>query len=174
MHFSWLYIASSWLSHDLFMTVLGLSLYFLITSVWLFYDFFMTSPRISHDYLLPFYDFLMTFLWLFMTFSWLSCDFLKTLRRNKLVLLLYYFSLHQPSEPIQSLSCNVRELCVCVSLLLRKTLFPVDWRLLGEESIANIGIPQDVFFLFFFFANQATVQNEGVRRGRVCGCGFWS
>ena len=118
MHFSCLYMTSSWLSLDFFMTFLGLSLDFLITFAWLFmtfYDFFMTSSRISHYYLLPFYDFLMTFLWLLMTFSWLSCDFLKTLRRNKLVLLLYYFSLHRPSEPIQSLS-SMSVSCVSVFL----------------------------------------------------------
>ena len=33
-----------------------------------------------------------------------------------------------------------------VSVPLRKTRFPVDWRILVEERVANIGIPLDLFF----------------------------
>ena len=37
-----------------------------------------------------------------------------------------------------------------LSLPLRKACFPVDWRLLVEEHIANFGIPPDTFgFLLF-------------------------
>ena len=58
--------------------------------------------------------------------------------------------LNQLSEPIQSLSCHVRQLSVCLSVQLRKSRFPVDWRFMVEELIANIGIPLDVFgFLLF-------------------------
>ena len=99
---------------------------------------------------------------------------------------LISFSLHRPSGPIQSLSRDV--LKPSVFLCHRgKTRFPVDWRLLVEERIANIGITLDVFgfwlfqiffilyiFLgFWFFANQPTVHNGGVSRGMVCCCGCW-
>ena len=74
--------------------------------------------------------------------------------------------------------------CVCVCVPSQKPLFPVDWRLLVEEHVANIGISQDVFgflpfqwyfaFQFFWgflgFANQPTMHNWRVSRGRVCGC----
>ena len=51
--------------------------------------------------------------------------------------------------PIQSLSWDVCESCVCVSVPLRKPRFPVDWRLWIKEGIANNGIPLDIvgFFL---------------------------
>ena len=39
----------------------------------------------------------------------------------------------------------------CLSVTSRKTRFPVDWRLLFEERIANIGIPLDVFGFFCRF-----------------------
>ena len=82
------------------------------------------------------------------------------------------------------LSSDVRMLCVCA---IAKTRFPVDWRLLVKERIANIGTPVDVFgflllqyFLMFrFFAcfgvfvNQPTVHNVGLSRGRVCGGCCW-
>ena len=52
---------------------------------------------------------------------------------------------------------------MCVFVLLRKKRFPVDWRLLVKECIANIGIPLDpwtfifcrfdVFFAFDFFSS---------------------
>ena len=37
--------------------------------------------------------------------------------------------------------------CVCPCVSSRKTSFPVDWKLLVKEHIANIGIPKDFFFL---------------------------
>ena len=41
---------------------------------------------------------------------------------------------------------------VCLSVPLRKPRFPVDWRLLVKESIANICIPLEIFgFLQFDF-----------------------
>ena len=72
---------------------------------------------------------------------------------------------------IQSISCDVSE--------------SVDWRLLFKERIANIGIHVEVLglchlddigcFEFFWglgvFANQPTVHNGTVSRGRVRGCG---
>ena len=69
--------------------------------------------------------------------------------------------------------------CLCVPL--KKTRFPVDWRLLVSERVANIGIPLDIFhncammmiFGFFFFKDIATVHNGTISRGRVCGCGCW-
>ena len=54
--------------------------------------------------------------------------------------------------------------------------FPVNWRLLVKERIANVGIPPDLvlpFWWFFgvitFFLNQPTVHNGGVSRG----VGLW-
>ena len=45
---------------------------------------------------------------------------------------------------IQSISCNVRDmLYVCPSVYVWKPCFSVDWRLLVEERISNIGIPLD-------------------------------
>ena len=59
---------------------------------------------------------------------------------------LHIFSLHRPSGLIQSLSRNVRMSCVCACLCVpsQKNCFPVDWRHLVEERIANIGIPLDI------------------------------
>ena len=37
-----------------------------------------------------------------------------------------------------------------MSVPLTKTRFPVDWRLLVEDCITNIGIPLDVFLVFCF------------------------
>ena len=50
-------------------------------------------------------------------------------------------SLNRPSGLIQSLSYNVHELCVCVSVPSQKTRFSVDWRLLVIECSPYIGIP---------------------------------
>ena len=55
------------------------------------------------------------------------------------------FSLNWPTGPNQFLSCDVR-VSVCLSEPSWKTCFPVDWRLLVVERIANIGIPLDFFF----------------------------
>ena len=54
----------------------------------------------------------------------------------------YKFSLNQPHRPIESIIHNVY-----VSVPSWKPRFPVDWRLLIENPIANIGIS----LLFFFF-----------------------
>ena len=80
---------------------------------------------------------------------------------------------------------------MCVYVPSRKPNFPVDWRLLVKERIANIGIPLDVFWVLtllmiflvlktnlgsWVFANQSTVHTGGVSRlgeGRVCGFGCW-
>ena len=55
-----------------------------------------------------------------------------------------FFSLNWPTGPIQSLSRNVHKLSVCVCVQSRKPRFPVDWRLMDKEDIANIGIPLDI------------------------------
>ena len=47
----------------------------------------------------------------------------------------WIFSKNWPSGLIQSLSRDDRILCVCLC-------YPVDWRLLVEEHIANIGVPK--------------------------------
>ena len=39
---------------------------------------------------------------------------------------------------------------VCMSVQVWKPHFPVDWRLLVEVYIANIGIPLDAFAVVFF------------------------
>ena len=46
--------------------------------------------------------------------------------------------------------CMVRESSVWLCVPSRKTWFPVDWRLLVEEHIANIGIPLDVLKYIWF------------------------
>ena len=82
------------------------------------------------------------------------------------------------------MSASCVSVCLCVPSPKRH--FPVDWRLLVEECITNIGIPLDFSgfcqfndFLDFekfpglgVFANQPTetVHNAGVSRGMVCGC----
>ena len=64
--------------------------------------------------------------------------------------------------------------CFCLRL--------VQLTLSYKEQIGNIGIPLDVFGFCIFnnflnfsygFANQLTVHNGGVYKGRVCGCGCW-
>ena len=56
------------------------------------------------------------------------------------------FSLNWHSGPIYSLSCDVVR---CVSVPWPKNW--VDWRLLVEEHIANIGIHLEIFCVFFSF-----------------------
>ena len=78
--------------------------------------------------------------------------------------------------------------CVCLCVLWQKPNILVDWRLLVEDHITNIGKPLDVLRCCFFndflafefclelwvFAIQPKfVHNGGVSRGRVCGCGCW-
>ena len=102
------------------------------------------------------------------------------------------FSLIWPSGPIQSLSCDVYQSCVCVSVCVcvchrRNSDFLVDWILLIKEHFANIGITLDTFcFLLFFidflsfdtllgfwvFANQPVVHNGGFNRGRSVAVAF--
>ena len=48
-------------------------------------------------------------------------------------------------------------LCVCLSVSLRKPRFLVDWRLLVEECIANIGIPLDVLCIMGELAGGGSV-----------------
>ena len=62
----------------------------------------------------------------------------------------YKFSMNCPTGLIQSLSCNDPESSVCVFAPSRKTSFTVDWRLLVEERIANIGIPLDISGFYRF------------------------
>ena len=59
------------------------------------------------------------------------------------------FSLHRPTGPIKSLSCDVLYSSVCLSVPLRKPHFPVNCRLLVEERIAYIGIYLDFFVCHF-------------------------
>ena len=81
----------------------------------------------------------------------------------------------------------VSRLYVCLCVPLRKTRFPVDWRLLVKECIANISVPLNVFgffagliiflhfqyfFGYFVFASHLTV-HKGVVSSGVCGCGGW-
>ena len=63
---------------------------------------------------------------------------------------IFFSSLYRPTGLIQSLSCNVHDMCVCMSVLSGKTRFPIDWRLLVEEHNANIGITLDVFEPAYF------------------------
>ena len=49
-----------------------------------------------------------------------------------------------------SVAMSVSCVCVCVSAPSRKTLFPVNWRLLVDECIANRGIPLNIFFFLLF------------------------
>ena len=59
--------------------------------------------------------------------------------------------IYGPSGPIRSLSRDVRQSCVCVSVCaVAETRFPVDWRHLVKENIANIGRPLDVFGFYWF------------------------
>ena len=67
------------------------------------------------------------------------------------------FSLNRLPGPIQSLSFDVRQLCVCLCVPSRKTRFPVDWRLLDKDHIANIDMSLTQFWGFGVFANQPTV-----------------
>ena len=61
------------------------------------------------------------------------------------------FSLKRPYGLIQSLSRNVRMMCVCVSACaIAETSIPVEWRLLVKDRIANYGIPLE-FFSFLPF-----------------------
>ena len=46
---------------------------------------------------------------------------------------------------IQSISCDVHDLCVCLCVDILTLFFPVDFRLLVEERLAYIGKPLDVF-----------------------------
>ena len=66
---------------------------------------------------------------------------------------------------------------MCVPL--RKPLFPVNWRLLVKECIANNGISQKLFFFVFLvvlmislvfnlFLVFLILHKGGVRRERVC------
>ena len=74
------------------------------------------------------------------------CPFFPLIRMPNFDLTLYslLFSLIRHTGPFQSLSRDVRELCLCVCVLLQKTRFPV------KECIANIGTPLDVFGFFPF------------------------
>ena len=54
------------------------------------------------------------------------------------------FSLNWPSGPIQSLNYNVCQSSVSVFVSLPKPRFTLEWRLLVEECIANIGISLDI------------------------------
>ena len=67
--------------------------------------------------------------------------------------IFYRFSLNRSSGPFQSLSCNFRLpcVCVCVSVPSRKSCFPVNCKLLVEDSIANIVIPLSRHFGFLLF-----------------------
>ena len=49
-----------------------------------------------------------------------------------------------------SVTMSVSCVCVCVSAPSRKTLFPVNWRLLIDECIANRGIPLNIFCFYCF------------------------
>ena len=65
-------------------------------------------------------------------------------------LFVTYFSLNLPTWLIQSLSHDVRDSCVCVSVcaMAENT---VDWRPLVEESSTiNIGIHLEVFLFLLF------------------------
>ena len=61
-------------------------------------------------------------------------------------------------------------LSACLYVHIWKPRFPVDWRFLVEEHIANIGINLD--FLGFCRFNDF-LQSGGFSRGKGCGCGCW-
>ena len=100
------------------------------------------------------------------------------------------FSLHIIGDYYSSNLFKVVCVCVyvsvCVCVPLRKICFPVDWKLLIEESIVFIGIPLvfdfvvSLFFCvlkeFFFLgggdiANHLTGHNGVEWQGSVCACG---
>ena len=65
--------------------------------------------------------------------------------------------IHYAQTLIVSVFCHKIDYMICSKVISRMTRnrwkprFPVDWRLLVEEHIANIGILLDIFLLLMFF-----------------------
>ena len=53
-------------------------------------------------------------------------------------------------RPIQSVSRNIRDLYVCLSVHVWKPRLTLDWRLLVREHIANIGLSLHVLIFLPF------------------------
>ena len=82
-----------------------------------------------------------------------------------------WFQLESAFRPIKFTIRNTRLCVCCLFVASRKIHFPVNWRILVEGCSANIGLPLPIFL--GVLANQSTVRDRGVSRGRVCGCGCW-
>ena len=65
-------------------------------------------------------------------------------------------SLTQPTGPIQSISCYVHELAVCLSL---ETLLPGGLDTYGQREYCNIGIHLDFFFCCFTYSIDLSLLN---------------
>ena len=94
---------------------------------------------------------------------------------------IYAFSLNRHTGPIKSLSCYVRQLCVCfchrvntASLWTGDVLLILAYlqKFLSFCRFNNY-LRFDIFSGFGVLANQPTVHNGGVSRGRVCGWVCW-
>ena len=51
---------------------------------------------------------------------------------------------------IQSISCDIHELSVCLSVHVWRHRFPVDWRLLVNKHSRKFGLPLKFWFCIFF------------------------